>query len=319
MRIPSIIVALLLGSSVTLAAQQDSTHPNIQDPNRPAETQDTADVLVLDHDFTGPGEFVRVFLLKAQVYKAFISQPDAALEIYPIKGGANVFTAREESDAPGASGFTVLSIYPRADAEYQIRLLQGGPVVNLKMYRDIRASRRREKVLSEPGWEIGGEIAGGMHTGYLLNTGSEVNGGVDDSKDAGAHIEGCFSARSGPGILRHVSGCAFGLGWESRPGSVGVVWFFMEPRARFIGGQPRGKSNTEVGAVLRAGFGLVSKVGRNPTLIAPGLYASRNIRRNLKGNGWSFTLRWNHYLVGNRGEGTHKVGAEMVSLGLGYY
>lgn len=304
------ISALVLGASAGLSGQQDSTRRNLQDP------QDSTDVLVLDHDFTGPGEFARVFLQKGLVYKAIISEPSASLEIYPIKGGSNVFTAREESDQPGASGFTVLSVYPRADAEYQVRLLEGGPVVNLKIYRDVRASRRRQKVINEPGWEIGGEIAGGFHSGYKLHTASVLG---EDNDDLGGHIEGCFSARSGPGILQYVSGCALGIGWDSRPGSVGVVWFFMEPRVRFLGGKERGKSNTEVGAVLRVGFGQVSKVSQTPTLIAPGLYASRNIRRDLKGNGWSFTLRWNHYLVGNRGRDTHKVGAEMISLGLGYY
>lgn len=313
MRTPVTLSALLFGAVVVLHAQQDSTRPGIQ---QQAAQEDTADVLVLNHDYTGPGEFARVILLKGEVYKAFISEPNASLEIYPVKGGPPIFTAREESDQPGASGVTVISIYPRADAEYQIRLLEGGPVVNLKVYRDIRASHRRQKILREPGWEVGAEIAGGMHTGYRLHTAGAL---VDDSDDGGGHIEACFSARSGPGILQYVSGCAIGLGWESRPGSVGVLWFFMEPRVRFLGGRPRGKSNTEFGAVFRAGFGQVSKVSQTPTLIAPGLYASRNLRRNLKGNGWSFTLRWNHYLVGNRGEGTHKVGAELISLGLGYY
>jgi hypothetical protein len=64
---------------------------------------------------------------------------------------------------------------------------------------------------------------------------------------------------------------------------------------------------------------MVEKVSRNPTLVAPGLYASRHIRVNQSGKGWSFTLAWHHYLVGNRGEGTHKVESEMVSLALGYY
>lgn len=316
MRVPTIVCALALASSAALSGQQDSTRPNIQDPNNRGEPRDSADVLVLEHDYTGPGEFARVFLLKGQVYKAILSTGDANLEIYPVKGGAPVFFAREESDAPGASGNTVISIYPRADAEYQIRLLEGGPVVTLRLYRDIRASRRRQKILSEPGWEIGGEIAGGFHSGFLLNA-DEPD--VRDSDEGGAHIEGCFSARSGPGILQYVSGCAIGLAWDSRPHSVGVLWFFMEPRVRAFGGRPRGKSNTEVGGVLRVGIGTVSKINRNPTLIAPGLYLTRNIRRNLSGNGWSFTLRWNHYLVGNRGEGTHKVGSDMVSLGLGYY
>jgi hypothetical protein len=309
MRVLVTLTVISMSVAAVAAAQQDSGA-------RAAAPRDSADVLVLEHDFTGPGEFARVFLLKGQVYRAVLSTGEASLEIYPVKGGPPVFFAREESDAPGASGQTVLSVYPRADAEYQIRLIEGGPVVTLRLYRDIRASRRRQKVLSEPGWEIGGEIAAGGHSGYELNT---TGGGLTDSDQAGVHVEGCFSARQGPGALRVVSGCALGLAWDSRPESKGALWFFIEPRVRFFGGRPRGVSNTEAGALLRGGFGMVEKVSRNPTLVAPGLYASRHIRVNQSGKGWSFTLAWHHYLVGNRGEGTHKVESEMVSLALGYY
>jgi len=300
---------LVVGRAMAATAQQDSTRPVI-------EAKDSTDVLVLDHDFTGPGEFARVFLLKGQVYRAELSTGDASLEIYPVKGGPPVFFAREESDAPGASGTTVLSVYPRADAEYQIRLIQGGPVVTLRLYRDIRASRRRQKVLSEPGWEIGGEVAFGGHTGYLLNT---TSGGITDSDRSGLHVEGCFSARSGPGILQYVSGCAIGMAWDTRPRSKGTLWIYLEPRIRFLGGRPRGQSNTEIGTLLRVGFGMINKVSVTPTLVAPGLYATRNIRRNLAGKGFAFTLAWHHYLIGNRGEGTRKVNAEMLTAGFGYY
>jgi hypothetical protein len=308
MRTWFILACTTLAVTSAAAAQQDSTAKT--------EPRDSTDVLVLDHDFTGPGEFARVFLLKGQVYRAVLNTGDAALEIYPLKGGPPVFFAREESDAPGASGQTVLSVYPRSDAEYQIRLISGGPIVTLRLFRDIRASRRRQKVLSEPGWEIGGEIAAGGHSGFELNTAPE---GLTDSDRAGTHLEGCFSARQGPGVLRLMSGCALGLAWDSRPRSNGTVWFFIEPRVRFTGGRPRGQSNTEVGALLRGGFGMISEVNRNPTLVAPGLYVSRNIRVNQGGRGWSFTLAYHHYLVGNRGEGSHKVGSEMMTLGLGYY
>lgn len=309
MRIVVTATVLVVGTAMAATAQQDSTRPVV-------ETRDSADVLVLDHDFTGPGEFARVFLLKGQVYRAVLSTGDASLEIYPVKGGPPVFFAREESGAPGASGTTVLSVYPRADAEYQIRLIQGGPVVTLRLYRDIRASRRRQKVLSEPGWEIGAEVALGGHTGFLLNT---TSGGITDSDRGGLHVEGCFSARSGPGILQYVSGCAIGMAWDTRPRSRGTLWIFLEPRIRFYGGRPRGQSNTEVGTLLRVGFGMINKASVTPTLVAPGLYVTRNIRKNLAGKGFAFTLAWHHYLVGHRGEGTHKVGAEMLTAGFGYY
>lgn len=304
--VPALVASVLLLPLTGLAAQQDS-----------AATRDSADVLVLDHDFSSPGEFARVFLQKGVVYRAVLSTGDASLEIVPLKGGPPVFFAREESESPGASGFTVLSVYPRADAEYQIRLIEGGPVVNLKLYHDIRASRRRQKVLNSPGWEIGAEIAAGWHSGYLLNIVDDPD--TKDSDRSGTHIEGCFSARQGPGILRVMSGCALGAAWETRPGSKGTLWFFLEPRARFIGGRERGKSNTEVGALARFGFGAVNKLNRNPTLVAPGLYVAYNVRTNQHGKGPGFILAWHHYLVGNRGEGTHKVGAELITFGIGYY
>jgi hypothetical protein len=303
-----ITAGLLLFSTHRAEAQQDSTAGR-------AAPGDTTDVLVLDHDFTSPGEFARVFLQKGLVYRAVLSTGDASLEILPLKGGPPVFFAREESESPGASGFTVLSVYPRADATYQIRLVEGGPVVNLKLYRDVRASRRRQKVINEPGWEIGAEVAAGFHSGYLLN----ITEPDSDSQKSGFHFEGCFSARQGPGILRVLSGCALGAAWDSRPGSKGTLWFFLEPRVRFLGGKPRGQSNTEIGGLLRAGFGAVNRLNRNPTVIAPGIYIAQNTRKNVQGKGPGFIFAWHHYLVGNRGTGTRKVGAELFTLGIGFY
>ncbi len=304
------LIAFAIWCTTISAAQQDSASGVNASP------RDSTDILLLDHDFTSAGEFARVFLLEGQVYRAVLSTGNALIEIYPVKGGPPVFLAREESDAPGASGQVVLSVYPRADATYEIRLIDGGPVVSLRLYLDIAASRRRQQVLSTPGWEIGGEVTVGGHTGYGLNTSP---GGLTDSEQGGVHLEGCFSARQGPGGFKALSGCAFGLGWDSRPKSKGALWFFTEPRVRFFGGRPRGESNTEIGGLLRVGFGLVEGVNLNPTLIAPGLYASRNIRVNPSGRGWSFTLAWRHCFVGNRGGGTHKVGTEMVTLGIGFY
>jgi hypothetical protein len=36
------------------------------------------------------------------------------------------------------------------------------------------------------------------------------------------------------------------------------------------------------------------------------------------GKGWSLTLAYRHYLVGNRGERTSQAGSEMITFGLGY-
>jgi hypothetical protein len=308
------LALLVLSGTVPLSAQDSTAAADTS--ARKVTPRDSANVLVLEHDYTGPGEFARVFLESGQVYRAELSDADASLEIYPVKGGPPVFLAREESEGPDAGGHAVFSVYPRADAMYQIRLISGGPVVTLRLFRDIRASRRRQKILREPGWEIGGEIALGMHGGYFLNT---AGGGLKDSDRAGFHVEGCFSARQGPGILRVFSACAFGLAWDSRPGTRGVLWFYLEPRLRLIGGRPRGQSNSEAGVLLRTGFGFISKANRNPTLVAPGLYLARNIRLNQGGKGWSFMLAWRHGLVGNRGEGVSRTTTEMATFSIGYY
>jgi hypothetical protein len=249
---------------------------------RPAEAApgDSADVLVLDHDFT-PGEFVRVFLAAGVVYRAELKTPDIALTVSPRRAGLPpVFVARE-IDAPTASGGAVYSLRPTADGEYEIRAqAEGGGVTNLQLYRDIKASRRRQKILDTPGWEIGLEASAGYHSGYS----------VEDSGGAGVNVEGCFAARTGPGIGRIVSGCVFGIGYHDR-GQVGhIVWFFIEPRFRLAGGRPRGHSNTEGGILFRGALGDVSGVSANPVLLAPGIYLARHLRRNLHGDGWSFTL-----------------------------
>ena len=55
---------------------------------------DTADVLVLDHDFaTGGGEFVRVFLESRQVYRAELSTSDVTLQIRAIGGRISTLDA----------------------------------------------------------------------------------------------------------------------------------------------------------------------------------------------------------------------------------
>jgi len=45
------------------------------------ETGDSADVLVLDHDFGVVGELVRLFLSDKQVYRAELSSVDVTLEL----------------------------------------------------------------------------------------------------------------------------------------------------------------------------------------------------------------------------------------------
>jgi hypothetical protein len=59
------LAAIALGFAAPVAAQQDSAAPRAA-----GQPRDSANVLVLEHDLTGPGEFARVILQKGQVYRA---------------------------------------------------------------------------------------------------------------------------------------------------------------------------------------------------------------------------------------------------------
>ena len=48
-----------------------------------AATPDSADVLVIDHDFAALGELVRLFLQDKQVYRAELSTIDVTLQLRP--------------------------------------------------------------------------------------------------------------------------------------------------------------------------------------------------------------------------------------------
>jgi hypothetical protein len=259
--------------------------------------EDSTDVLVVDHSFTAPGEFVRVFLQKGEVYRAELTTADVSLDVHPRPSGPPAFVSRTEES--GAGGRLVFEIYPRTDKEHEITVLGlGDAVVRLQLYHDFKASQRRRNIINQPGWEIGVEAAGGYHSGYLLNLDPAV---TDDVAKGSWDVEGCFSARSGPGIARVLSGCAIGIGWHNRPESTGVLWFFIEPRLRILGGKPRGQSNTEVGALFRVAIGEVNKSNINPFMLAPGAYLSRHLRSGPTGKGWSFTLAYAHMFISNLG------------------
>ena len=277
-----------------------------------AAPQDSTDVLVLDHDFT-PGEFVRVFLANGVVYRAELATADVDLTIRARRSGQpQVFVARESAER-SPSGGAVYSVRPLADGEYEIRAESGGGgVTNLKLYRDIHASRRRQAVISHPGWEIGIELTGGYHSGYSV----EAQGGAVAGA-SGLDLEGCFAARTGPGVGRLLSGCAFGVGYHDRGSAGRVLWFFMEPRVRVIGGRPRGRSNTEAGFLVRAALGDVDRLNSNPPLLAPGLFLTRNVRHDLRGDGWSATLAWHHGFLLN--QGVRGAEYDQLTLGIGRF
>jgi len=326
---PGLVGLLAVSALVSTAFAQDTTVVRdttpVQDTAAVRDTIAARDSLLLDHSFTAPGEFVRVQLRKTQVYRAELNSPEVNLDIHQRPSGPPAFLSPTEV-GPGASGRVAFEVYPRADGEYEIRILGlGEAVVNLKLYYDAKASARREEIISKPGWEIGVELGAGAHTGYLLN----LEPGVEPDDDQGSwDVEGCFSARNGPGIARVVSGCALGIGWHDRPESVGVLWFFIEPRIRVLGGREQGKSNTEVGVLFRAALGEVSRVNRSPIMLAPGAYVSRHIRTNPSGKGWSLTLGYAHMFISNLGtkygpfptnEDFGQQQADRITFSVGYY
>jgi len=160
----ALAVALLTTLTTLLRAQQD-----------PAQ-RDSVDALVLDHDFTGSPEFVRVFLQGKQVYRAELSSVDVTLEIRtPIRRlqPPRVYPIFARS----GSGMSVVEIYPEAGGEYELRPIgmeHGGVATHLRLFHDAAESQRRVAVLSKPGWEVGVEVFAGWNTGYAQSQDAAV-------------------------------------------------------------------------------------------------------------------------------------------------
>ena len=104
-------------------------------------------VLVLDHDFSNPDELVRVFLQDGQVYRAELSSADALLEIRGVVRTIQTPHVYRFLPSQTPSGSAFLEIYPQKDAEYEIRsiAITGNRLpTRLRLYRDVRASARRD-------------------------------------------------------------------------------------------------------------------------------------------------------------------------------
>jgi len=287
---------------------------------------DSTDALVLDHDFAaGVGEIVRVFLQAKQVYRAELSSTDVTVGIRTLTRGLRQPRIYPITDALTPSGTSLVEIYPEADAEYELRPVDargGGVSTRLRLYRDIRASRRRVAIIDKAGWEIGIEVAGGWHGGYVQAADSRGPDGslVPDEGDAGSDFEACFAARNAPGFDRF-SLCALGLGWGSQHGTRSTLWFFTEPRFRVLGRYERGQSNWEGGLLFRVAAGSIERTSEVPVMLAPGLYLARHIRTRADGAGWSFHVSYSYATIRNtvkRTDGSSPT-TSRVMLGLGVY
>jgi hypothetical protein len=265
------------------------------DAQSPPDTAaaDSADVLVLDQDFTGPNQFVRVFLQDGQVYRAELSSPDVTLEIRGLDRATKLPRIYPflPSDAP--SGTSIVEVYPQVDAEYEIRsVASSGSAIatRMRLYRDVKASRRRYAVRNTPGWQIGMELASGWHSGFFQSSAPPALGSTAES---GMDLETCFTARSAPGVPR-LAMCVVGLGYQTQQGAKSILWLYTEPRLRLFGRVRPGRSNWELGALLRFGVGMISASPDTPTTLGPGAYIARHIRPSSRGAAWSLQMSYSH-------------------------
>jgi hypothetical protein len=285
-------------------------------------TRDSSQVLVLDHDFTGPGEIVRVFLQDGQIYRAEISSPNAVLEIRGVVRTIQVPHIYPFLPSQTPSGSTFLEIYPQKDAEYEIRSLGIGGTrlpTRLRLYRDIEASARRLYVRANRGWGIGVELAGGWHSAFV-QSGAVAPAGTDPA--GGLDLEGCFTAR-GSAFSSRFSLCVLGVGHQSNQDSRSILWVYTEPRFRLLGSGGARGSGWEVGPLFRFGVGMISAAPDTPVLMAPGVYLARFIRTSSRTDGWSLQASYSHPFYKGFARPT---GAEpatphghRLSLGVGWY
>ena len=284
-------------------------------------TQDSADVLVLDHDFTGPGEIVRVFLQNGQVYRAELSSSNVSLEIRGVVRTIQAPQVYPFLASQTSSGSTFLEIYPEKDAEYEIRstaISASKLPTRLRLYRDVGASAGRQYVRANRGWEIGIEVGGGWHSGFVQSGAAPT---VESDPADGTDVEACFTAR-GAALSSRFSACVLGLGHQSQHGARSILWVYTEPRFRLLGSGGIGRSGWELGPVFRFGAGMISASREAPVLFAPGIYVARSISSSKTGR-WSLQASYSRAFYKNFTLPTGGVPAtpkgHRVSFGVGWY
>jgi hypothetical protein len=243
-------------------------------PPLPAQDPgEEGDVLVLSHSFqAGSREFVRIFLMQGEVYRAEINLGRVSFSIRPRHPGSEPPTVMPLRGNDGRGEETVYEIYPFKDDEYEVQVLDvpQDQTGTLQIYRDIVASRRRRLAASGTGsgsWKLGLEVSAGYHGTYQLSQFEEFTG-VERS---GGDYEGCVTLRS----PARVWGCLLGGTQHSNGEGASIIWFFMEPRMRLVGGTPG--DPLELGVLIRLGFGATDEgqVGAaydHPGQVAPGAY-----------------------------------------------
>jgi hypothetical protein len=282
----------MVRAGVTAALLLLSLCPSLRGQTATDSAADSADVLVLDYDFTSPYQFARVFLQSGQVYRAELSSSDLSLQIRSLVRTAQLPRIYPFLPTDTPSGTSIVEVYPQADAEYEILAVgsAGSAVVTrMRLYRDVKSSRRRQLVRNQQGWEIGVELAGGWHTGFLQSSAPAALGG---SPEAGMDVESCFTAR--PHGRSRLDLCVVGLGYQSQQTNKDILWLYTEPRLRLLGRVRPGQSHWELGALLRFGVGMISASSDTPTILGPGLYVARHMRKLSNGPSWSLQASYIH-------------------------
>jgi hypothetical protein len=282
--------------------------------------QDSSDVLVLDYDFSSPDELVRVFLQDGQVYRVEVSSPDVVLQIRGVVRTTQAPHVYPFLASQTPSGSTLVEVYPEADAEYEIRSLgiTGDRLpTRLRVYRDVEASARRQHVRANRGWDIGVELAGGWHSGFVQSGAVPVAG---SNPEGGTDVEGCFTARA-TAVSARFSLCALGVGHQSQHGARSILWVYSEPRFRLLGNARARQSGWELGPLFRLGLGMISASPEAPVVIAPGAYLARFISTSQ--GGWSLQASYSHpfYRGFARPLGSEPATpkAHRLSFGVGWY
>jgi hypothetical protein len=305
-RYPFIAAWLVLCLTTTARAQTQAI----------TDAVESGDPLILSIDLlVGSREPAQVFLQKGQVYRVELNREDVSLEFRtPNQSIQPPFFSLLEG-ASRASRSTAFEVYPRADAMYEVRIVGGllGESTTLKFYRDVSGSEARSKLIASPSWEVGMEVAFGGHSAYPIRTSTFA--APAQVGDGGADVDFCFAIRSPQTSAKAFGGCAFGVGFQSRPQTESnVVWVFTEPRFRIAGGRPD-RTGFEGGILVRMGIGIVNAVNVNPVAAAPGVYLSRHVRSSDGSGGWSLTASYAHAWI----SGTDGAHSDRFALGVGWY
>ena len=312
------MACLLAGLASSLHAQTDTV----------GQSADSVDALVVDHDFTGGFEFVWVFLQAGQVYRAELSSTDVGLEIRTPGRATQLPRLYTYLPTDTPSGSSIIEIYPEVDTEYEIRptgIANSHLGTRLRLYRDVRSSRRRQYVRHNPGWEVGVEVASGRHSAYPQSQTALPVGAPDPQ--AGSDVDFCFSARTPP-EKQGFGWCVFGLGYQNQHAAPSILWIFTEPRVRILGHSHAHQSNWELGALLRFGAGMISASSKNPTVLGPGIYVARHIRKSSGGSSLSLQMAYTRAFYQGFGKGvsgSFLVAEDIVpkshrlSFGIGWY